>query len=173
MNSYVTNLTNAMFANAMKNTDQVPSILIVDDDEDSRLLLRWAFHDVMPNLIVRGVGNGQEALTYLRSGHQPPFLVITDMHMPLIGGDELTSRLRQMPALETLPIVVLSSLTSEADRIRCYQSGADAYLPKPRLLPDLLDLARLLIRNWLAVEKWPAVAVSRLSVTEQYHASTT
>lgn len=150
-----------MFANVMKYTDQTPVILVVDDDEDTRLLLRWSFHEVMPKLIVRCVGDGEEALMYLRSGQPLPFLVITDMHMPRIGGAELTSRVRQMPAVGTLPVVVLSSLTSDEDRQRCYQSGADDYLPKPDRLPDLISLARLLIRDWWYAETWPAVATAK------------
>jgi CheY-like chemotaxis protein len=77
---------------------------------------------------VRTAGDGQEALAALADG--PVDLVVTDVDMPSCDGLELTRSIRARPELAGLAVLVVTSKSSDADRRRAMDAGADAYLVK-------------------------------------------
>ena len=103
------------------------SVLVVDDDERVRSLLRLAL--ARSGLVVLEAPDGAAALDLVRRAR--PDLVLLDMMMPGLGGLEVCRRLRADPATRTLPVLMLSAAASEEDRRAGLESGADAYLTKP------------------------------------------
>jgi two-component system, chemotaxis family, sensor kinase CheA len=83
---------------------------------------------------VREVGDGAEALLALRN--ERPDLLLTDLQMPNVDGFELLRRVRADPALQGLPIVVISTLESDDVRRMAMDAGADAYLLKSQFSPE-------------------------------------
>ena len=81
--------------------------------------------------------DGMDALHKLRS--RTFDAIVSDIQMPRLDGLGLTSRIRQMPEYDDLPIVLVSSLNSDADKRRGAEAGANAYLTK-----DAFDQAALL-----------------------------
>jgi CheY-like chemotaxis protein len=84
-----------------------PTIVIVDDDEDIRLALREALE--CGGYSVRLAANGVEALRLVRALGSGPCVVILDMMMPIMSGEEVLRELREANRLPTLPVVVLSA----------------------------------------------------------------
>jgi DNA-binding NarL/FixJ family response regulator len=135
------------------------TILIVDDDLGIRLsvsdYLEMAGYSVVMS------ENGQNALAMV-SQHQP-HLIVTDVTMPQMDGYELIRQVRRQPAFRLLPVIFLTARTNTDERIRGYQLGCDAYLPKPFELNELAAVVRnLLERSQMMESEWR----SRMQSTE-------
>ncbi|PJF43873.1 MAG: hypothetical protein CUN55_06885 [Phototrophicales bacterium] len=102
------------------------TILVVDDSITTRTLQKNILEAAGYEVI--SATHGLEALDILMSQHID--LVISDVEMPHLDGFELTLRIRQTPNLQQLPIILVTSLDSEAHKTRGIQVGADAYIPK-------------------------------------------
>ena len=81
--------------------------------------------------------DGLQALTWLHAGNIPD-LIITDLQMPNMDGIELIKRVKESGFFRDVPVVVLSSKDSSADRIKCLKMGAEDYLVKPFNPEELL-----------------------------------
>jgi putative two-component system response regulator len=104
-----------------------PVALLVDDDHILRrglmgLARRCGFE-------VIEASNGVEALDRVRQ--RTPDLIVTDLHMPQMGGKELIRRLRELPVLHEKPIMVVTADESRASKIQLLQTGADDFIVKP------------------------------------------
>jgi CheY-like chemotaxis protein len=107
--------------------DRLSTILVVDDDEGSRLVLR-AVLEPSGHLVIE-VPDGQAALDLISSVITPD-IVVTDLSMPVLGGEALISRLRAEPKTNSIPIVVVSSDYDLA--LALQMSGhVDAFVAKP------------------------------------------
>ncbi len=122
-------------------------ILVVDDEKPLREF-------VARNLSVRGyevlkAANGIEALAILQTHLMD--LIILDLMMPHMDGLELTQRIRRS---STVPIIVLSALDEERDKVTALDLGADDYLTKPFGVEELLARVRGLLRraSWQRLE---------------------
>ena len=127
------------------------TILIVDDDLGIRLsvsdYLELAGYSVVMS------ENGQKALAMV-SQYQP-HLIVTDVTMPQMDGYELIRQVRRQPAFRLLPVIFLTARTNTDERIKGYQLGCDAYLPKPFELSELAAVVRnLLERSQMMESEW-------------------
>jgi CheY-like chemotaxis protein len=105
-------------------------ILVVDDDQSARLLLRLILEDA--GYQVREARNGGAALILIKEWM--PQLMVTDMVMPGIDGEGLISRLRSDPRTAALPIVAVTGHSGAMERA----GGANVVLAKPFNRGDLL-----------------------------------
>jgi DNA-binding response OmpR family regulator len=102
-------------------------ILIVEDDVDIRDLT--VFRLEQSGHTVRTANDGTEALTALEQ--ERPDLVILDWMMPGLPGPEVCRRLRAMPGMEGVVVLMLTSKAQEADVEEGFRAGADDYMIKP------------------------------------------
>ncbi len=107
------------------------TILVVDDDDDIREAMMSVLED---EYAVRGASNGRDALQQL-SRLEHPCLVLLDLMMPMMSGAEVAAHMQQDPALASIPIVIVSAWTKEADRVEAVR----ARLTKPVRLARLLE----------------------------------
>jgi len=116
----------------------MPRILLVEDSKSTRNFVRGAL-EAMPSTVgiveVVEATSGFDALRLLPRG--PYDLVISDINMPDINGLELVNFIRGSEAHASTPIVLISTLTSDRDRQRGMDLGANAYLSKP-FTPELI-----------------------------------
>jgi two-component system KDP operon response regulator KdpE len=117
-----------------------PQILVVDDEPALRQFAQ-------KNLLARGFGvqvaaNGLEALALINA--QALDLIILDLMMPHMDGLETTRRIRQK---SQVPIMVLTALSEERDKVAALDLGADDYLTKPFGVEELLARVRALLRR--------------------------
>jgi uncharacterized protein (TIGR02266 family) len=112
-------------------------ILIADDEPLQREAAARCFLERGDS--VRMVGDGLSALSECL--RKAPDLVLSDVQMPRMDGWQLLRMLRGRPALRNVPVVFLTSLASERDRLLGYRLGIDDYVSKPHVPADLLDRA--------------------------------
>lgn len=127
------------------------TILVADDDLGTRLAVS-DYLELAGYLVVMAE-DGKKALSKVDQFH--PHLIVTDVAMPQMDGYELVRQVRLKPALRLLPVIFLTARTNTEERIRGYQLGCDAYLPKPFELPELGAVIRnLLERSQLIQSEW-------------------
>jgi two-component system, OmpR family, KDP operon response regulator KdpE len=125
-----------------------PTVLVVDDEKALRDFVRR-------NLEIRGYHvitaiNGLEALSAFEN--QSIDLVILDIMMPHLDGLETTRRIRQT---STTPIIILTALGDESDKIKAFDLGADDYLTKPFGTGELLGRIKAVLRRARWAESIP------------------
>ena len=119
------------------------TVLIVDDEEDLRTYMDSLLRPVFRT---RVAADGVDALRIAEE--EPIDLIISDVMMSTLDGFELTKRIRQNEKTKSIPIILLSALTSDNKRIYALKMGADAYLTKPFNTHELLTRCQnLLLRH--------------------------
>lgn len=108
-------------------------ILIVEDETRQREAAARPFLDRGDD--VRLAIDGLDALG--KAINDPPDVVLTDVQMPKMDGWQLLRMLRSRPALARVPVLFLTTLANEADRLKGYRLGVDDYIPKPPEPDDL------------------------------------
>lgn len=103
-------------------------ILIVDDNEDVRLLLQMIL-EAEGDYDLSFAETGPEALA--KGVQSQPDLIFMDMSLPQVSGWEVVAQMRRMPALAQLPIIALTAHASQEDRDRALAIGCSYYLSKP------------------------------------------
>ncbi|WP_144375381.1 YfiR/HmsC family protein [Thiolapillus brandeum] len=111
----------------LADAQQPVRILMVEDKQDNRLLLRSILN--IPGLEVREAQNGREAVEMFQ--HWRPDFIWMDRRMPLMNGEEATRRIRQLPGGDKVVIVALTASAFASDRERIMASGMDDFLVKP------------------------------------------
>jgi two-component system KDP operon response regulator KdpE len=117
-----------------------PSVLVVDDEQPLRDFIRKNLE--ARHFTVHTAANGLEALAVVNTA--PLDLIILDLMMPTMDGLEATRRIRQGSAV---PIIVLTALSEERDKVAALDLGADDYLTKPFGVEELLARVRAVLRR--------------------------
>ena len=115
-------------------------ILLIEDEEDVVVLLRFRFEQ--EGYEVLSAANGVEGLRILQQEH--PHLVLLDVMMPRMNGWETCKRIRQY---SDVPIIMLTALGQEADKVRGLEMGADDFVTKPFSLAELIARVRAALRR--------------------------
>jgi len=122
---------------------EMPKILLVDDEPDALELM--AFNLRAAGFEVITAANGEEALCKAKS--LSPSLIVLDVMLPEIDGFEVCRLLRRDPLTFTLPIIMLTALSSEISRFVGLETGADDYLTKPASPREVVSRISRLLRN--------------------------
>ncbi|MGZ6125155.1 MAG: ATP-binding protein, partial [Myxococcales bacterium] len=125
-------------------------VLVADDNADMR---EYVVHILAPRWDVETVADGAAALAAARRTR--PDLILTDVMMPGLDGFGLLRELRRDPALETIPVIMLSARAGEEARIEGLEAGADDYVVKPFVARELQ--ARVSTHLQLAAARQTAV----------------
>jgi two-component system, cell cycle response regulator DivK len=122
--------------------DDMPKmILIVDDNQDNRDLVRKILKNSGYQL--HEACDGQTAVDMAQ--RLRPDLILMDIQLPVLDGYQAVARIRQLPEICRVPIIGLTSYAMKGDEDKVLQSGCDAYLAKP------IDIARFreMIKHFL------------------------
>lgn len=116
-------------------------ILIVEDDENSRVLAR----DVLQATGYRTVeaATAEEGLRLARESR--PALILMDIHLPGMSGVEALGHLRSDPATQAIPVMAVTASAMTHDRPRILAAGFDGYQTKPISVRELLEAVRALL----------------------------
>jgi two-component system KDP operon response regulator KdpE len=132
-------------------------VLVCDDDPQIlralRVVLRDAGYDVVP------AETGEDALD--RMAVRPPEAAIIDLMLPGIDGVEVCRRLREW---SQIPVIVLSAVDEEAEKVRALRSGADDYVTKPFSPDELLARLEAALRRAGAAPDEPVLRVDDLAL---------
>jgi len=118
-------------------------ILIIEDDPDVAALLKAELvkHHYRARVASDGLAGMAEAQ------RQPPMLIILDLMLPVLSGWEVCRSIKGHPKTQAVPLLILTALTTEGDRVRGLELGADDYLTKPFGMKELMARMRALLRR--------------------------
>lgn len=121
-------------------SEPAPIVLIVDDEVQIRRFLRTGFE--LNGFVVHEASSGGDAIK--SAALRPLDIVIVDLGLPDMDGAEVVERIRSW---STVPIIVLSVRSSEAEKVRLLELGADDYIVKPFGMAELLARVRVALRR--------------------------
>lgn len=104
----------------------VPSLLLVEDNEDFRLYLK---EGLKSKYRIYEACNGQEGWQKALANH--PHIIVSDINMPYMNGIELCKKVKSDKRTHHIPVVLLTALTGEEEQLRGLATGANDYLTKP------------------------------------------
>ncbi|MBM3520649.1 MAG: phosphate regulon transcriptional regulatory protein PhoB [Alphaproteobacteria bacterium] len=119
------------------------SILVIEDEEPIRLLLRYNLE--AEGYRVREAEQGEDALTLVEE--ERPDLIILDWMLPGVSGVEVCRILRAREENRGIPIIMLTARSEESERVRGLSVGADDYVVKPFSVQELLGRIKAVLRR--------------------------
>lgn len=135
-------------------------ILLVEDNASDVRLTREAFDDakILNNLNV--VGDGVEAMSYLRregkyANATRPDLILLDLNMPRKDGREVLAKVKEDPDLKRIPVVILTVSKAKEDILKSYNLHANCYISKPVNLAQFLKVVESIESFWLTIVELP------------------
>jgi CheY-like chemotaxis protein len=134
--------------------DRVLNILLVEDDQVDVMNVKRAFDkNAIANPLYVAT-DGVDALELLRSGAIPGErrIILLDLNMPKMNGMEFLRELRADPALQSIPVIVLTTSNDERDKIEAYNLNVAGYLLKPVTFINFVDVMGTLNKYWTLVE---------------------
>ncbi|MFL2824046.1 MAG: phosphate regulon transcriptional regulator PhoB [Alphaproteobacteria bacterium] len=145
------------------NTNKNYKILIAEDEESLAMLIDY-------NLIKNGyqtniVKDGELVLSECQSFN--PDLILLDWMLPNISGIELCRRLRTQKKYNNVPIVMITAMGEENDKIRGLETGADDYITKPFSFPELIARIQAVLRRSMLSKGDNVVKVGDISVNRE------
>jgi signal transduction histidine kinase/CheY-like chemotaxis protein len=120
------------------------SVLLVEDNPVNRTVVEAMLRSL--GLEVSVAGDGAQAVSM--ASKEKFALVLMDCRLPVMDGYEATRRIRDLPGLESLPIIALTANARQGDRELCLQSGMNDYLAKPFKRTDLQQV----LQRWLTIK---------------------
>ncbi|MCF2447005.1 response regulator [Dyadobacter sp. CY345] len=125
-------------------------IILIEDDEDDQYLLEQAFESLgYPNKR-RYFLNGLDALDYLHSTKDLPFLILSDINMPILNGFELRNKLHVDAelSLKCIPYLFFSTAISQQIVIEAYSTSAQGFFVKQTSYEELVETLRVIVDYW-------------------------
>ena len=143
-----------MRTEAHAGTDLRKRILIVEDDEDIALSLKYNL-EKEGGYLVQTAHDGEGGLR--AAAQKTPDLVLLDLNLPGVDGLSVCKQLRREAATSGVPIVMLTARVEETDRIVGLELGADDYITKPFSMKEMLARVRAVLRRAERSASEPAV----------------
>lgn len=139
------------------------TILMADDDVDDRDLTRDAMQKNRLEGELKWVEDGEELLDYLNQRGRfsdpraapRPGIILLDLNMPRMDGREALKEIKAHPELRRIPIIVLSTSSTEEDVQHSYELGANCFITKPGTFDRLVEVIRVLGEHWLQTATLP------------------
>lgn len=146
----------------MKTADNsaLIEILLVEDNPADIRLTKEALKESRIRTNLNVVQDGEQALAYLkRQGQQAaarrPHLILLDLNLPKKDGREVLAEIKLDPELSRIPVVVLTTSSSEVDVVQSYGLHANCYIVKPVDFQQFTEVIRSVEDFWFEVAKLP------------------
>jgi chemotaxis family two-component system response regulator Rcp1 len=138
-------------------TRQPHAILLVEDNPADIKITQRALRESSTPVELIVVRDGQEAIDYLlRQGEYQndpqwrcPDLILLDLNMPRMNGQEVLKRVRATPELRAVPVIVLTTSRRAEDIEEMYAAGANTYIEKPREFQHFVQVLQTIKSYWL------------------------
>ncbi|HET6253405.1 MAG TPA: response regulator [Puia sp.] len=135
-------------------------ILLVDDNEGDIFLTREALDDAGIVNKISIATDGVEAIDFLKSclasgGQSMPDLILLDINLPKMDGTEVLGIIKNDPDLKRIPVIMLTTSSSEKDILASYDNYANCYITKPVDLNRFMDVVRTIEDFWVSIVKLP------------------
>lgn len=127
----------------MLKKEKTISILLVDDDAVDRELFLEAVSGVTTKCMVNEAAGGNEALLALKEQH--PTVIMLDLNMPMKDGRQTLREIKADKALRHIPVIIMSTSSSQHDITESYASGAWMFIEKPHGFQELSEMLSCLL----------------------------
>jgi CheY-like chemotaxis protein len=147
-------------------TKPIHAILLVEDNPADVKITQRALRESNLGVELIVLRDGQEALDYLlRTGPhatdpdwRSPDLILLDLNLPRVSGQEVLARIRSQEALNTVPVIVLTTSRREQDVQAVYAAGANTYMEKPQDFARFVQVLQTIQLYWLEMALLPQPA---------------
>ena len=126
----------------MTNEKSTRTIMIVEDYDDTRVLLKQVLEGL--GYSVLEATNGQEAVDIADREHLD--LILMDLDLPILDGIAATQRIRQQSHMEGVPIVAVTAYPMSYSRVKAFAKGCNEYMSKPIDVSELTSLVNRYLR---------------------------
>ncbi|HWK07612.1 MAG TPA: response regulator [Puia sp.] len=138
-------------------------ILLVDDNEGDILLTREALEEARIINRISVAYDGMEAISFLKkvppySNGETPDLILLDINLPRMDGMEVLGIIKNDPELKRIPVIMLTTSSSEKDILTSYDNYANCYITKPVDLERFMEVVRTIEDFWISIVKLPKTA---------------
>lgn len=135
-------------------------MLLVEDDPGDVRLTEEALKRSKLLVMMNVVGDGEQALQYLRqvgpyAGSVRPDLVLLDLNLPKVDGREVLAAVKADPDLRLIPVVILTTSAADGDILKAYGLGGNCYITKPVGFDEFRRIVRAIEEFWFEVVKLP------------------
>lgn len=135
-------------------------ILLVEDNPGDVRLAKEAFKDARIANTIHVVGDGVEAMDFLRengryAAAKRPDLILLDLNLPRKDGREVLAEIKSDRDLAAIPVVIMTSSSDETDIVRTYEQHANCYITKPIDLKQFLEVMLVFQDFWMTVVTLP------------------
>lgn len=131
--------------------DKSKIIYLVDDDQDDRFFIRSAIQETGAPVRIIEAENGLDLLVLIRQEETlAPALILLDMNMPKMNGLDTTSALRTSPDHKHVPIVMISTSSSQTLIESAFRIGVNDFFTKPSSFEEFSNLGSQLAKRFLS-----------------------
>jgi CheY-like chemotaxis protein len=136
-------------------------ILLVEDNEGDIILTKEALSDAKIKNKVSVAKDGEDAIRFVNAGlghdrHLLPDLILLDINLPKVDGKEVLHYLKTNPTLKKIPVVMLTTSSSELDVVDSYNNYANCFITKPVDFNKFFDVVRMIEDYWITLVKLPS-----------------
>jgi two-component system, chemotaxis family, response regulator Rcp1 len=146
-----------------RSKKKMAEILLVEDNQEDVFLTRQCFKQSDLQVNLQHVNNGAKCLSYLRQENDyaqapAPDLILLDLNMPVMSGQEMLEEMVQDDALRHLPVVVLTTSAMQADILTMSKLRCSAYVVKPVDFNEFQKAVQSIVDFWFKVAALPTPA---------------
>lgn len=125
-------------------------IIIVEDDHDDQEVLQEIFQELKVPNILRFFNSCKQAFDYLLTTIERPFLIISDINLPVMTGFEFKEKINENELLrkKNIPFIFLSTNSDSSVIAKAYDSRAQGYFVKPGKLLDIKEMMHTIVEYW-------------------------
>ncbi len=136
-------------------------ILLVEDNEGDILLITEALEERKIANKISVARNGEQALDFIErrgdfKNSPPPDLIILDVNLPRKNGHEVLQYIKETEHLKQIPVIMLTTSSSESDILRSYKNHANCYITKPVDADEFLNAMTKIENFWISLVKLPS-----------------
>jgi CheY-like chemotaxis protein len=135
-------------------------ILLIEDNEGDIVLTLEALQDARIKNKVNVIKDGDAAIKYLekvKDGNGVvPDLILLDINLPKIDGKEVLAHIKSDSHLKKIPVVMLTTSSSETDISDAYSNHANCYITKPVDFNKFFDIIKAIEDFWIMIAKLPS-----------------
>ena len=132
-------------------TRNLGPIIVIDDDPDDREVLKDIFEKVNYPNVVRYFDDGETALEYLNRTDVIPFLILSDINMPVLDGFALRDKVKidARLQLKCIPYLFFTTASNQQVIIDAYSKSVQGFFIKPNSIASLEKTIRVIMEYWL------------------------
>ncbi len=128
------------------STSNTLNILLVEDDQDDVELMQDALRDNGVKFNMDVVRQGDKVLPFLKSCKNLPGIILLDLNLPKMHGREVLSRIKLSEDFRHIPVAILTTSSSQAEKEFCLSAGATNFLTKPSTVEGFNKTIQLILK---------------------------